>query len=504
MTVIPFELIPIRRTNNFLYILTVIGWAVSVKQRIIQPTMQRMLLFGAYCIIFLFMLRLCKFDYYSENDDITALLDDAYYIPVSAMPLTAFLAALCSGSKDEGKSIRKASLLFLPEILFCVGYLTNGMHGLMRDKDGNRGILYFVTVIWAAALSISTFVIIIKRCRVSAARKLWYIPVLLMIVGIALMTVYYVNGGAIEIGEIKLYNFQDVVAFLFIAPFEGMIQIGIIPSSSGYKQVFGKSHLNAAIIDSSGKTVIASSGYTDSPASENVRVNELPISGGSVRWTEDISVLARLESELENVTEVLDGENDLIRCENELLQERVGYEIKNRLYDDVAEAVRAQSGWLRNELSAASVQGGTRERLVHYAVVGVYIKRLCMMTLAAYEHRELSSGDLTIAIHEAFAFMMLSGRYCEVTSEHEFSVPAELMIAVYMIFEDIIEGSYDLIGCCGAEITDENGFMLKLSLDIPELPDVTAHTNSFPVTVTSWYEDDTAYITITRRKEKPT
>ncbi len=500
VSMMPLEPIPLRRASTFIYILTVIVWAVSIRQRIIQKTMRRILLLGSACIVFLFILRLGKYDYFDTYDEICKFIDSAYYIPVSMLPLIAFLAAMCCGRYDAEKNAGKASLLFLAEIPMSVGYLTNSLHGSLRDKLRGYGPLYYVTVIWSAVLSVMAFAVILKRCRVAAAKEKWYIPLIFMTVGVALMTAYYINGGAIEIGEVKLYHFQDVVAFLFIAPFESLIQIGLIPSSSGYGQIFTHSHLNAVITDNYGRTVIAASGYEVSPSDVNIRVKSQPIPGGTVKWAEDISVLAELENELESVTEVLNGENDLIRYENELRQERVGYEIKNRLYDEVAEAVRPQSGWLRRELEAGFTDGDLRERLVHYAVVGVYIKRLCMMRLAAHEHTSLSSGELVIAIQEAFSFMSLTGRYCETICKHEFEVPAALLMCAYEIFENIIEKCYESIGCCGAEITDANGFSLTLSLDTSGLPIITDYkrTELSALSADLWtrYEDDTAYITI--------
>ena len=139
---------------------------------------------------------------------------------------------------------------------------------------------------------------------------------------------------------------QEAYCFTFITGFESVIQIRLIPANSGLSKLFMQSGLNAEIYDGFGNIILSSKTGAEEPPVSDLVVRKEPICGGSVMWKDDLSAINKLNRDIEEVTEELEGENDLIIQENEIRAERVRFETKNRLYDSIAMAVISFPGWM--------------------------------------------------------------------------------------------------------------------------------------------------------------
>lgn len=377
-------------------------------------------------------------------------------------------------------------------ILLCIAIMTNAFHGqVFHIKDAayekySYGMLYIMVVIWETVFAIAAFSVMTRKCRISAMRDYWYIPVIPSATAAALMIIYIIAGGSPTLFGIRLYKIQEAFCLLYVGLFEGSIAIGFIPSNSGYEELFGLSHINAAIVDSEGVLVYRSHNYTEKHEFENcldddvrkgtdrnfaadelqgtpvvspieddndrnyaaderskdayIRCCEKNISGGKILWVEDLSGIAKINEDIRIATEQIEEENDLIEQENRIAVERAVYEAKNRLYDKIAGMVSPQVDEIERELACSESQ--FYHHLKHSVVLASYIKRRGNLILIADGHPLISTDELALAIRESCEYLELSEKYAKLDVTGETKISSELILYAYDMFEEIIEDTW--------------------------------------------------------------
>lgn len=326
----PLEILPIYSFGTFIYITILTGWALSLNRRIVHPIIRQLLVTSAILMVSLFYLRICRYNFFVSLPDIRQYFWYLYYVPFTGVPLFAFFAALAvdtpedvmvmimGGTKNDTnadsnyKSYGISIIVMIAFwILLCIAIMTNAVHGQMfhiKDahcKKYSYGIIYIVVVIWETVFSIAAFSVMMRKCRVSAMRHYWFIPVIPSVIAAALMILYIIVGGSPTIFGIRLYKIQEAFCLLYVGLFEGSIATGLIPSNTGYEELFGLSHINAEIVDSKGALVYKSHHDTDNenhgadhesdewPIDAYMRYRENDISGGRILWTENRCIQIR-------------------------------------------------------------------------------------------------------------------------------------------------------------------------------------------------------------------
>ena len=156
--------------------------------------------------------------------------------------------------------------------------------------------------------------------------------------------------------------------------FSGRQYDGLKPSNSEYTALFRLSHIGAEISDNDGTPLYRSLNYLQG---NNIRRHQMAISGGSVVWTEDMSVICRLNENIQNALDDINEENELIRQENAIREERIRYETQNRLYDSIARRVHTQAETIQTLLCSDGKSEETfQDDLRLAAVMGAYVKRV--------------------------------------------------------------------------------------------------------------------------------
>ena len=502
---IPREVIHIHNIHSIIYMIIIVGWGMSVRLRIIQADIRKLLCISAGFMLGLFMLRICRFSYFSDIDFFSVHLWYAYYIPMTAVPALSFLAAIRIGesaSGDKRDEINKLTIIVITlEIIISIAIMTNSIHQqmfILHDAQGDkydRSWLYIVVFAWMLITGLAAFITIIEKCRISSVRKKWYIPVGFITLGLVLLVIYLICGGAPKIFDIKIYHLQEAFCFMFITGFESMIQIGLIPSNSGYGKLMEIIPADAKIQNLQDKTVFRSD-YRADDASKTYRSRKEPISGGYIAWKEDITEISRLNKELEDTAHVIEDENELISHENKLRAERIGYETRNRLYDLIAGKTRKQAEEVyeivtgcrkmidediaENMSDTSEIHdrkplpdGNKRSRqqeLQKVAVLSAYIKRMGNLMLLESENHTIKTGELELAIRESFEYLSLSGKDCFLNQTHEKQIPAELAIISYELFETVIEASWPNFYSIGVTLDSNRGFSFKMEIDTEDEP----------------------------------
>ena len=446
----PLSIIKFHHIPAFCYITMILIWASSIRRRIADGKIRHRILAACMFMVFLFFLRMCKFSYFPYDDDINEYLWYGYSVPLTAIPVLMFTAALyVEPVKNEKLVDIIEKILIVISVVFMIFALTNRYHYLVYDitvhpdKDYKNGPFYWISLVFRIVLSICIMIILLKKCSLSSARKKWYIPVICIALSCVLVTWYIINGGSPKFMGHKLFHIHEAVCIPFIMAFESIIQIGLIPANSGYRHLFDNSGISACIYDNSNTPVLVSAQTPAESEDEDHKLRKEPISGGYITWCEDMSLINRLNHEIEEVTEELSDENDFIRKENEIRAERISYEERNRLYNKIASAVRTRAIRANSLLTEASDKNASpediREKIIYASVLSAYIKRMGNLMLLTDKTRFLSSGELCASIRESLDYMKLNGCSCFIYENSDCELNSDAVLLAYELFENAVE-----------------------------------------------------------------
>lgn len=433
---------------TMLFAAAVIVWGATIYRRILHKTIRRYIIAADVFLFLLFIIRLCRYYFFQDLLLIDRYLWYSYYIPFIVLPALMLCTAWHVGKSGMPKPPAGIKALWTATgILLCM-FMTNDLHHFafyfsdMHDYSSSVSYhwLYYTIVIWSFLLTISAFVMLIRQCRLSQSRRSWYVPVVSSAVGVALLAVYFVCGGSPMVSDIKIYNLQEIYAFLFIGIWESCIRIGLIKSNTGYRELFERSGVNAALLDADDRIVFRSADFAEHTDSAEHITRRKPIKGGFVVWSEDLSAIRRINSEIEETTERIEEENDLIVEENRITADMVRYETQNRLYDRIAAHTHHQLVEIDKALTDEDV---LELRMKFCLLLGTYVKRCANLMLIADKQDRISTDELYLSIHESFEYMSFLGIECELKSGRQTLLPSQQIIAAYDLFEAVIEAGLE-------------------------------------------------------------
>ena len=455
---------------TMLFSAAVIVWGTTIYRRILHKKIRRYIIAADVFLFLLFIIRLCRYYFYQDLILVDRYLWYSYYIPFIVLPTLMFCTACYVGKSERQKLPAGVKVLWAATGLLLCTVMTNDLHHFafffadMHDYSGSVSYhwLYYTIVIWSFLLTISAFVMLIRQCRLSQSCRSWYIPVVISAVGVALLAIYFVCGGAPMVSGIKMYNLQEIYAFLFVGIWESCIQIGLIKSNTGYQELFECSGVNAALLDSEDRIVFRSANFIPQTDSKVHITRRKPIKGGFVLWSEDLSAIHRINSEIEEAIERIEEENDLIEEENRLTSDMVRYETKNKLYDRIAEHTRHQLIEIDNALTDEDVLD---LRMKFCLLLGTYVKRCANLMLIADKQDMLSTDDLYLSIHESFEYMSFLGIECELKSGKQLLLPSQQIVAAYDLFEAVIESGLENMSAALVHIVPDEQTVMVMETD---------------------------------------
>ena len=462
--------LPLHDVHTYVYAGLVIAWGFLVHQRIIHRQVRGHLVAASAFMLILFLSRLVRWRCLKYNAIALDYAWYAYYVSFVAVPLCAFLAALCVGKEERDRPLRWAKWLWIVQLGFAVIVFTNSWHRLFFDfQDASHttytfGVAYYACAGWGAFLGIATLVIIVKRCQIDTVRKFWFVPMGGMLFFMGLIVWYYVNDGSPSLFGVKLYNLQEVFCLAVIFPFETMIQLGILPNNSRYDLFFENIPIPASILDAEGKVVYASKGGVTQE--DGMRRSEKKIHGGKIIFYEDITVIRRLDEEIQKVTEALEEENDLIRQENEIRSERISYETKNHLYDKIAGAVREKAlaiVAILSDLNGVEDEEG-KAKLIRAMILGAYVKRMGNMMLITEEAKRVSTKELGSAVRESLEYFGMTGMLNDFQEKGERLLPEKVILLSYELLEELLENEEEIYSLM-ILLDAREGYTVRIMLD---------------------------------------
>lgn len=446
-------------------------WTVSVVDRVSERNVRVGL---AATIILMSSVLLLKLVKYNVVYDKTAerYLWYSYYIPQCLAPAVLFITVL--GMPEKGKKPLSArwNLLFIPAVLLIILVFTNDVHEqVFSFAEGltNAGKIYiwewgyYLILGWIAGLYLAIGVLLFVKCRISYCRKNAWLPLGLFLFCLACCILR-------EVFNPAFIKMPETVVFSVVIVCESLIAIGFIPSNTEYARFFDVANVSAVITDGNFDVVLSSENapvITHEQAagaflngeialSKDVSLKAKGITGGEVFWTEDSSVINKINADLAEINATLAEEAELIGAENRLKEQRSKIEEQNNLYKGIFEIARPQLKKIGKKFAKAVTDEEKDEALRYAVVYGVFLKRRSNLTLMNASGK-ISFAELVYSLRESADALTFCNVYSSVFSNGEGEFPTKQIELIFDFFEDCIENALPKLSACLVRVTALNG-----------------------------------------------
>ena len=254
-----------------------------------------------------------------------------------------------------------------------------------------------------------------------------------------------------------------VCCLLMAAIFQGCILCGLIQTNNRYFELFQTSGgLDAEITDHSFQRYYHSGDFPELSAElrriiidrssvqeQGIRINHIPIRGGHLFWSEDISVLLDQYQDIREQQEELTARNRLLQKAYQKEAERRKTEEQNRLLNMIQNQTAGQLELLSqfmNELERTESREQYDRILGKIVVVGTYLKRRKNLVLTQYA----SDGNLLTMedLRQSLAESCDSLKLCRIRAAYyvenvDVQMNADDILKCYDTFEWLVERLVD-------------------------------------------------------------
>lgn len=455
-------------------------WTVSVVSRVSDKGIKYGL---AATIILMSSVMLLKLIKYNVLFDATAerYIWYAYYIPQCLAPAVLLLTVLRMARKSEKPLSALWNLLFVPAVLLIVFVFTNDVHEQVFSfakglQNANKVYKwewgYYLILGWIAGLYLTVGVLLFIKCRISHCRKKAWIPLALFAFCLACCILR-------EVFNPLFIKMPETVFFSVAIVCESLIKIGLIPSNTEYARFFDMADVSAMIananldIELSSKNApkitreqaVAAVKSGEAALTKDVTLKAKAITGGEVFWTEDLSVVNKINDRLAEINLTLAEEIDLVTAENRLKEQRSKIEEQNNLYKGIFGIAKPHLKKISKRLAKANTDEEKDEALRLSVVYGVFLKRRANLAMTENEGK-ITLSELVYSLRESADALTFYGVYSSVFAVGDGEFPAEQIEFIYEFFEDCIECALPDLTACLVRLSEKNGALsCRIALD---------------------------------------
>ena len=479
------------------------AWVIYLNKHVVQKKVRQYLTAIGCLMVCWFFLRTVKYH---------ILLDPLgghicwylYYIPMILIPTFGLSATLLmdGAEKKTTKWITGILLFFSVVLIVCV--LTNDLHQQVfrfegpvpySDKNYSYGILFMLIQFWIIACLVIMEILLVKKSRIPDRKRFW-LPV---IPGLLLLGWNIAN--LLRLPFIKTFagDMTAICCLLMAAIFQGCILCGLIQTNSRYFELFqATGGLDAEITDNSFRRYYFSGEFPElskdlrdsiiaksSVQERGIRINHLPVKGGHLFWSEDISVLLDQYQDIQEQQEELTARNQFLRKTYKKEAERRKLEEQNRLLNIIQSQTSRQYELLSHYMEKLE-QTESREEyeliLSKIVVVGTYLKRRKNLMLTRYSSWEdsLTMADLKQSLAESCENLKL----CEIKAAYfvqdkEKQLRADDVLKCYDFFEWLVEQLFDVMNSVFFRVTHIEE-KLQISVHIVSQEDIRPYLAEKP------------------------
>ena len=463
----------VNHIRSALYLLLFALWGFSLDRRIIQRQALHCLRLTAALILLWLILRTLK---YSVVTGLTAAryVWYLYYLPMLFLPLLGVYIALSMGKPEDYRlSRRSGMLLIVPAALFLL-VITNDLHQqVFAFKSGVPGLpvsgtysyrpLYFICLGWMVGCMAFSLVCLFRKIRIPSGERKRITP---FVLGCAtlLYGILYLSG----IPAVRWWfgDMNVMFCLLYAAIYESCIRCRMIPSNTGYVELFEATTLAACIADRSGRIVLRScaAGEDMTCPQEGRRIvrpdgmciSSAPISGGYAVWQDNVRPLTELCAQL-NANKV-EMECNKKKLQDAYLVQRSLHELteKNRIYNELEAKHSRQTAQMRQMLARCekSEPAERRRLLKKVLLLGTYIKRSANLYFLSSEYQWLPQQELRLTVDEAVRTLTACGTECGVIYRTTGPMRTSEVVRLFELLETVVEPTVDDLRSLFISISD--------------------------------------------------
>ena len=487
----------------FLYLGLFAVWGVSIRRRVMQTQAKRYMVSVAALMVLWLTVREFRW-HLVLNADARRWLWYLYYVPILLIPLLALLVSMSLGKGGPYLLPRWTTALYLPTVLLIALVLTNDLHQWMfafpnsaamrSELDYRYGAVFYIIAAWIILCTIAAFAVMLSKCRIPRTNRVLWLPLVPFGVAVAYAVLYTIRVPFVvnELGDLAVLD-----CLLFTAIFESCVQCGLIQSNTRYYDLFRASvDTSAQIVDKEYVVRFAANG--SAPFSRETmmaaeaapvilpdgkRIHSMPINGGHVVWTEDISELLALREKLESVQEDLSDRNEIVQMEYVQEKEQKTVEEQNRLYDLMQQKTQSQldqAKILAARYGKAETEEEKKRILARIVILGSYIKRRKDFVLSQQGAAVVTGHTLESAFGESYrslGLLNIRGAYYVRTGQAQSA--GERLAAAYDFFEYFMETVLDTAQYLNVRVGAVDG-LLRCAVETDGTPDPDAIVHKYP------------------------
>lgn len=452
----------VNHIRTALYLLLFTLWGFSLDRRIIQPQALHCLRLTAALMLLWLILRTLKYSF------VTGLAAGRYiwylyYLPMLFLPLLCVYIALSMGKSEDYRLSRGTGMLsIIPAALFLL-VITNDLHQqVFAFKSGVPGLpvsgtysyrpLYFICLGWMVVCMAFSLVCLFRKSRIPSGEGKRIMP---FVLGCAMLLygILYLSG----IPAVRWWfgDMNVMFCLLYAAIYESCIRCRMIPSNTGYVELFEASTLAACIADRSGRIVLRSRAAGEDMTCpqegqrivrpDGMRISSAPISGGYAVWQDNVRQLAELRTRLNANKEEM--ERNKKKLKDAYLVQKSLHELteKNRIYNELEAKHSRQTAQMRQMLAQCERSGPAERRslLKKVLLLGTYIKRSANLYFLSSEYQWLPQQELRLTVDEAVRALTACGTECGVIYRTTEPMRASEVVRLFDLLEIVAETTVD-------------------------------------------------------------
>ncbi len=419
--------------RSALYILLFALWGFALDRRIIQKQLLHCLRITDALMLLWLVLRTLKYDVVTDPTA-ARYVWYLYYLPMLFIPLISVYIALSLGKSEDYRLTGKISALAaIPSALFLF-VITNDLHQQVFAFDdgiptssGNASFshrpLYFFCLGWMVLCMAFSLFRMFKKSRAPSGGKKRLTPFILGCVTV-LYGLLYLSG--IPAVRWWLGDMNVMFCLLYALIYESCIRCRMIPSNTGYVELFEASTLAACIADGDGRIVLRSHAAGDDIVcppegqriirQDGVRISSAPISGGYAVWQDNVRPLAELREKLNETKTELEKNKKALRDAYLVRKKLHELKEKKRIYDELEAKHGKQTDRIRQLLAQCenADPAETRRLLKRILLLGTYIKRSANLYFLSREYELLPQQEIRLTVDEAVRALTACGTECGV------------------------------------------------------------------------------------------
>ena len=463
----------VNHIRTALYLLLFALWGFSLDRRIIQRQTLHCLHLTAALMLLWLILRTLK---YSVVTDLTAgrYIWYLYYLPMLFLPLLWVYIALSMGKPEDYRLSRGIGMLsIIPAALFLL-VITNDLHQqVFAFKSGVPGLpvsgtysyrpLYFICLGWMVVCMAFSLVCLFRKSRIPSGEGKRIMP---FVLGCAMLLygILYLSG----IPAVRWWfgDMNVMFCLLYAAIYESCIRCRMIPSNTGYVELFEATTLAACIADRSGRIVLRSRAADENMTCpqegqrivrpDGMRISSAPISGGYAVWQDNVRQLAELRTRL-NANKV-EMERNKKKLKDAYLVQKSLHELteKNRIYNELEAKHSRQTAQMRQMLARCERSGPAERRrlLKKVLLLGTYIKRSANLYFLSSEYQWLPQQELRLTVDEAVRTLTACGTECGVIYRTTGPMRTSEVVRLFDLLEIVAETTVDDLRSLFISISD--------------------------------------------------